>query len=73
MFKIILLFAIFLIIIIILRNNSKKNFGKYNKLFLTIIFIGFLTVLIIYGKFLIPQLFQILKIGLPFLTKFIGI
>ena len=46
------------------------------QIFDLIIFAGiavFLVFLVTSGKFILPQILQILKVALPFLTKFIGI
>jgi uncharacterized membrane protein YadS len=77
MLKIILLFIPILLILIILRNSSKKNnlnkSNKFNKLILIFLVVGFLFIIATSGKFIIPQLLQIIKVALPLLTKFIGI
>tara|TARA_B110000438_G_scaffold285148_1_gene314914 strand:+ start:1196 stop:1324 length:129 start_codon:yes stop_codon:yes gene_type:complete len=38
-----------------------------------IILLGVLLIIITSGRFILPQAIQILKIGVPFLTKFIGL
>ena len=52
-------------------NAKKSNF--YKNLFIIFILAGILFILATSGKFILPQLLQIIKIGLPFITKFIGI
>ena len=52
-------------------NAKKSNF--YKNLFIIIILAGILFILATSGKFILPQLMQIIKIGLPFITKLIGI
>tara|TARA_A100001011_G_scaffold96581_1_gene101625 strand:- start:322 stop:519 length:198 start_codon:yes stop_codon:yes gene_type:complete len=64
-------------ILFILRNRAKsgslKNSKLYRNLILIVIISGVLFFLATSGKFIIPQLINILKVGLPFLTKLIGI
>ena len=77
MIRFVIVIFIILLILFILRSRSPKirNISKKNYK-LIIIFVIVLTLLIVIatsGRFLLPQLFQILKIGLPFLTKFIGV
>ena len=65
-------------ILLIFWNKSKKYGDEkkssfYKKLFIILIIGGILFILATSGKFILPQLFQIIKIGLPFITKFIGI
>ena len=73
---VIVIFLILLILFILrsrspkIRNISKKN---YKLIIIFVIVLTFLIVIATSGRFLLPQLFQILKIGLPFLTKFIGV
>jgi len=73
------LFVIFIIILIlfILKNRSKKinnnNSNFYKKLIFLTVFLGIIFLLATSGRLIIPQFLQILKITLPFLTKFIGI
>ena len=42
-------------------------------LIISILVLAFLIVIATSGRFLLPQLLQFVKIGLPFLTKFIGL
>ena len=77
MIRFVIVIFVMLLILFILRSRSSKirNISKKNYK-LIIISILVLTVFIVIatsGRFLLPQLFQIVKIGLPFLTKFIGI
>mgnify|MGYP004219360591 FL=1 len=64
-------------ILFILRNRAKsgslRNSKLYRNLILIVIIAGVLFFLATSGKFIIPQLLNILKVGLPFLTKLIGI
>ena len=74
-----LLFVIVFIIIIILifRNTRKKNTINKSDIYKYLILILIIGVILFFlatsGRFILPQILQILKVGLPFLTKFIGI
>ena len=76
MIRFILLIGIVILILFILanrsnRNNSSKNF--YKKIILVLIVLGLIFLLATSGRYILPQIMQIIKIGLPFLTKFIGV
>jgi len=75
MVKFFFVLIIVVFILFILKNKSdKKNIGNiYKKAIFLVIIIGFLLILVTSGKFILPQILQILKIGLPLLTKFVGI
>ena len=60
------------LILLILRSRSKSQ-NLYKKLIYLVIILGVVFFLATSGKFLLPQILSILKIGLPFLTKFIGV
>jgi len=71
MIKIIFL-ALFIIGILYLLKK-KSNSNVYGKLILIIVVMAILFLIATSGRFILPQLLQILKIGLPLITKFIGI
>jgi len=77
MIQLLIVLAVIIMILIILRNRSKYgSMGKsnlYRNLILIVIVAGILFFLATSGRFIIPQLINILKVGLPFLTKLIGI
>ena len=54
------------------RNTNHKS-DIYKKIILILIVGIILFILATSGRFILPQILQILKVGLPFLTKFIGI
>ena len=62
-------FLVFLFYFLKRRSNSKI----YNKLIFLTIILTALFLISTSGKMIIPQILQILKFGLPFITKFIGI
>ena len=71
MIKVIFL-AIFIVAILYLLKK-KSNSKIYGNLIILIIFIAVLFIVATSGKLILPQILQILKIGLPFITKFIGL
>lgn len=73
MIKIILLIIFLVIILFVLKRNSKTNANIFSKLILAVIILGVLFIFITSGRFILPQLLQILKLGMPILTKFIGL
>ena len=77
MIRLLIVLAVIVIILFILRSRAKSgSFGStkfYRNLILIVIVAGLLFFLATSGKFLIPQLFNLIKVGLPFLTKLIGI
>ena len=79
MIRLLIVLAIIVMILFILRSRSKSKPGSFgsSKLYRNLIFIvvvaGLLFFLATSGKFLIPQLLNLIKVGLPFLTKLIGI
>ncbi len=73
-------FIVIVIIIVILfilrsRSNRIKTLSKinYKLLIILILAAGLLFMIATSGRYLLPQLLQLIKIGLPFITKFIGI
>ena len=77
MIRLLIVLAVVIMILFILRNRAKSgsltNSKLYRNLILIVIIAGVLFFLATSGKFIIPQLINILKVGLPFLTKLIGI
>ena len=77
MFRLLFVIVFIIIIILIIRNTRKKNTinksDTYKYLILVLIIGVILFFLATSGRFILPQILQILKVGLPFLTKFIGI
>ena len=77
MIRLLIVLAVIIMILFILRNRAKSGSLRNGKLYRNLIFIviiaGVLFFLATSGKFIIPQLINILKVGLPFLTKLIGI
>ena len=76
MVRFLFLIVIIIAILFILNHRSKKtnyNSNLYKRLiFITVIF-GIIFLLATSGRFILPQILQVLKIGLPFLTKFVGL
>jgi len=62
--------------LLIFQNKRKKisnNPDIYKKLILIVILGAVVFFLATSGRFILPQILQIIKIGIPFLTKFIGL
>ncbi len=77
MIRLLIVLAVIVMILFILRSRAKSSsFGNsklYRNLILLVVVAGLLFFLATSGKFLIPQLLNLIKVGLPFLTKLIGI
>ncbi len=77
MIRLLIVLAVIVLILFILRSRAKSgsigNTKIYRNLILIVIVAGLLFFLATSGKFLIPQLLNLIKVGLPFLTKLIGI
>ena len=76
MVRFLFLIVIIITILFILKHRSKKtnyNSNLYKRLIFIKIIIKLIFLLATSGRFILPQILQILKFGLPFLTKFIGI
>ena len=77
MIRLLIVLAVIIMILFILRSRAKSgslgNSKLYRNLILIVVVAGLLFFLATSGKFLIPQLLNLIKVGLPFLTKLIGI
>ena len=77
MFRLLIVVVLIILVLLIFRNIRKNTHTNksdiYKKIILILIVGVFLFFLATSGKFIIPQLLQLLKVALPFLTKFIGI
>ena len=77
MIRFIIVILIILLILFILSSRSSRigNISKknYRLIIISILVLAFLIVIATSGRFILPQLLQFVKIGLPFLTKFIGL
>ena len=77
MIRLLIVLAVIVMILFILRSRAKSdsfaNSKLYRNLILIVVLAGLLFFLATSGKFLIPQLLNLVKVGLPFLTKLIGI
>ena len=71
MIKIILLVLFLVSILHLLKKRT--NSDVYCKLIIIVIVAAILFLIATSGRFLLPQILQILKVGLPLITKFIGI
>ena len=77
MIRLLIVLAVIVIILFILRSRARSGSiwsnNLYRNLIIIVIVAGVLFFLATSGKFLIPQLLNLIKVGLPFLTKIIGI
>ncbi len=77
MIRFVIVILIILLILFILRSRSSTigniSKKKYRLIIISILVLAFLIVIATSGRFILPQLLQFVKLGLPFLTKFIGI
>ena len=77
MVRLIIVLLVIVVMLFIFRNRSKNispnKFRNYNKIIVLVIVIGIIFLIATSGRFILPQILQIFKIALPFLTKFIGI
>ena len=76
MVRLIIVIALVIILLIIFRsrrNKISKNTDIYKILIFVIIIGAAVFFLATSGRFILPQILQIIKIGIPFLTKFIGL
>jgi hypothetical protein len=76
MIRLIIVLFVVIGILILLRSrskNSKITNNNYKKVIISIIVIGLLILIATSGRYLLPQVLQFIKIGLPFITRMIGI
>ena len=77
MIKFIIVILAIVAILIILRSRSSKikniSSKNYRLIIISILVLGLLILIATSGRFILPQLLQFIKIGIPLLTKFIGI
>ena len=75
-FIFIIIFIIAILFILMNKSKDKKNtikFNIYKKLIFTVIVLAILFVVVTSGKLILPQLMQIVKIGIPLISKLIGL
>ena len=77
MIKFIIVILAIIAILFILRSRSSKtkiiSSKNYRLIIIAILVLGLLILIATSGRFILPQLLQFIKIGVPLLTKFIGI
>ena len=72
----VLVFIIIILFVFSLKNKNEGNIKKsttYKKLIFIVIIAGILLFLATSGRFILPQLMQVVKMVLPLMTKLIGI
>ena len=75
MIRFIIVLAVIVVILFMLRSrvNKKITQNKYRIVIIAVIILGLFFLIATSGRYLFPQILQLIKLGLPFLTKFIGI
>ena len=75
MIRLIIVLIVIVAILFILKSKSNRNISQntYKKVIIITIILGLLFLIATSGRYLLPQIIQLIKVGLPFLTKFIGI
>jgi len=75
MIRLIIVLIVIVAILFILKSKSNRNINQntYKKVIIIIIIFGLMFLIATSGRYLLPQMIQLIKVGLPFLTKFIGI
>ena len=77
MFRLFGVLVLIVVILIIMRSRAKQKHkmspAAYKKVIFVIIVLGTLFFLATSGRYLLPQILQLIKVGIPLLTKFIGI
>ena len=75
MIRFIIVLAVIVVILFILRSrmNTKITKNKYRAVIISVIILGLFFLIATSGRYVFPQIMQLIKLGLPFLTKFIGI
>ncbi len=74
MIRFVIVLVLIIVILFVLRSRSTNlSQIKYKKIIITLVFFGIILIIATSGRYLLPQAMQLIKIGLPFLTKLIGI
>ena len=75
MIRFIIVLAVIIVILFILRSRvtAKITQNKYRTVIIAVIILGLFLLIATSGRYVFPQILQLIKLGLPFLTKFIGI
>ncbi len=75
MIRFIIVLTVIVVILFILRSrvSTKITQNKYRTVIITVIILGLFLLIATSGRYVFPQILQLIKLGLPFLTKFIGI
>ena len=74
MIRFVIVLVLIIVILFVLRSRSKNlSQNKYKKIIITLVVLGVILIIATSGRYLLPQAMQLIKIGLPFLTKLIGI
>ena len=74
MIRFLIVLVLIIVILFVLRSRSTNlSQNKYKKIIITLVALGVILIIATSGRYLLPQAMQLIKMGLPFLTKLIGI
>jgi len=77
MIRLAIVLILILLVVLILRSKAKNqgllSSNIYKKIIVLILIISLIFFLATSGRYLIPQIFSIIKFALPFITKLVGI
>ena len=76
MIRFFFLIALIILILFVLskRSNKLRNNSKFYKILIfTTLILGLIFLLATSGRYVLPQILQFVKIGLPLMTKLLGI
>ena len=76
MIRFFFLIALIILVLFVLSkrsNKTKNNSHFYKMLILTTLILGLIFLIATSGRYLLPQILQFIKIGLPLMTKLLGI
>ena len=76
MIRFFFLIALIILVLFVLSkrsNKTKNNSNFYKMLILTTLILGLIFLIATSGRYLLPQILQFIKIGLPLMTKLLGI
>ena len=74
MIRFVIVLVLIIVILFVLRSRSTNlSQNKYKKIIITLVVLGIILIIATSGRYLLHQAMQLIKIGLPFLTKLIGI
>jgi len=76
MIRFFFLIALIILVLFVLSkrsNKTKNNSNFYKMLIIATLILGLIFLLATSGRYVLPQILQFIKIGLPLMTKLLGI